>query len=120
VCGGESLQDGGGDAGGVQAVGAQELIAGGVRQESGWQGEGGRAGVRSGGGQGLGYPGAERSVGGGLLDGEHQAVRARQLEQGQVHGRDPPWVDHGDRHVMGGELLSRRQAGARQRSDCNK
>ena len=39
-------------------LGLQDLIAGGVWQEPRWQGEGGRAGVRAGSGQGLADPGA--------------------------------------------------------------
>ncbi len=80
MCAGESFEDGSGDAGRVQAVGVQDLVAGGVRQEPGRQGEGGRAGVRSGGGQCLGDPGTQRSGRSGVLDGEYQAMRARQGE----------------------------------------
>jgi len=105
VCAGEPLEDGGGNSGCVQAVGLQDQITGGVWQEPGWQGEGGRAGVRPCGGQGLGYPGAERSGSGGVLDREHQAVRPRQLDQCRVQGCDPARDDHGDRAAVAGQLF---------------
>lgn len=53
----ETFEHGGGDADPVQAVCVEGLIPSRVRQEPGWQGEGGRAGVGAGGGQRLGDSG---------------------------------------------------------------
>jgi hypothetical protein len=58
VSAGETFEHGSGDTNPVQAVRLEDLIAAGVRQEPGRQGERGGAGVGSRGGQRLSDPGA--------------------------------------------------------------